>query len=200
MVLTELPMDRLAEFKDKFPPVTDIDIKKLSDLGGRSPLVSYLLLQAQDHLQALDSIADYLLEVAPPGSNHKRIREAFEALCLLDQFREGEMDVMLKEYYRLIQTPSSAAPDLALISSRKIRDELLSTNLFFWEGDGYRIDVSLRTVLRNYLRISQNPLWVGLNRAANEIYTGYAENFPQYKSDYQKLAQTYKDALVEANA
>jgi hypothetical protein len=152
------------------------------------------LLQTDDPVQLLNAVADYLLEVVPSEYDRQRIREAFEALCVLDEFREGEMEVMLKAYYK---AKGRTIPDISL---RDLRDKLIKTYLFRWEGDGFRVDASLRNVLSNYLRTSQKDLWNQLVCAAYKIYIGFARKYPQYKKEYDDLAEPYKKNLEDANA
>lgn len=188
-----LTPEDIEKLKNKQAPSARMGAEKLYELGGGSPLVSSLLLQVDDPIQALDDVADYLLEVVPPGLNRRRLRDVFESLCVLDEFREGEMEVMLNAYYR---ARSASRP---LVSVRDVRDELSRTYLFRWEGSGFRVDESLRTVLRGYLKHRQLELWKQLNCAAYKIYAEFARNYAQYKDEYEKLAKPYKDALESAH-
>ncbi len=196
----ELPKQNLEDLMRAYPPVSDLDSERLTALGGGSPLVGYLLLQAHDPVQELDSIVDYLLGAAPPELNRQRLRESFEALSVLEVFRENEMDVIVKEYYRIKSNRPTRPLEALPVPVRQLRDELLKTNLFYWVDDGFRIDGSLRIVLNNYLKRNQNGLWLGLNCAAYRIYSGYAEKYPRYQSDYEALALPYKNILESARA
>jgi len=168
--------------------------KKIEELSGGSPLVSYALLQSDDPVRALDEVAGYLLEVIPPSLERRRVREAFEALCVLDEFREGEMEIMLKAYYEAKKQPMPPNP------IREVRDDLLKTYLFRWEGGGFRVDASLRNVLQQYLKHHQPDLWKQLNCAAYKIYLSYAEKYPQYREEYEELAAPFRKTLATAGA
>jgi len=168
--------------------------KKIEKLSSGSPLVSYALLQSDDPVRALDEVAGYLLEVIPPSLERRRVREAFEALCVLNEFREGEMEIMLKAYYEAKKQPMPPNP------IREVRDDLLKTYLFRWEGGGFRVDASLRNVLQQYLKHHQPDLWKQLNCAAYKIYLSYAEKYDQYREEYEKLANPFKEALAATGA
>ena len=149
-------------------------------------------MQADDPIRALDEVADYLLEVIPPSLGRRRLRDAFEAFCVLDEFREGEMETMLKAYYETKRQPMPPYP------IRDVRDDLLKTYLFRWEGGGFRVDTSLRNVFQNYLKYNQPELWQQLNYAAYKIYLSYAEKYTQYRKEYEELAAPYKAVLDTA--
>lgn len=168
--------------------------KQIDDLSGGSPLVGYALMQTDDPIRALDEVAEYLLEVIPPSLERRRLRDAFEAFCVLDEFREGEMEVMLKAYY---EAKKQVMPPYPI---RDVRDDLLKTYLFRWEGGGFRVDASLRNVLQNYLKHHQPELWTQLNCAAYKIYLSYAERYQQYQTEYERLAAPYKSVLEASGA
>jgi hypothetical protein len=167
--------------------------RAIEEMSGGSPLVSYALLQSDDPVRALDEVAGYLLEVIPPTLERRRVREAFEALCVLDEFREGEMEVMIQAY---CQARGEPVPQKSI---RDLRDDLLKTYLFRWEGGGFRVDASLRNVLQQYLKHHQPDLWKQLNCAAYKIYLSYAEKYQQYRQEYERLAKPFKEALSDAN-
>lgn len=168
--------------------------EKIKDLSGGSPLVGYALFQSDDSFRTLDEVADYLLDVIPPSLERRRVREAFEALCMLEEFREVEMEIMLTAYYEAKKQPMPPNP------IREVRDALLKTHLFRWEGGGFRVDGSLRTVLKKYLEHYQPNLWQQLNCAAYKIYRFYAERYTQYQNEYEKLAAPFKSMLDTAGA
>lgn len=165
--------------------------RQIAELSGGSPLVGYALMQTDDPVRALDEVAEYLLEVIPPSLERRRLRDAFEAFCVLEEFREGEMEVMLKAYYEAKKQPLPPNP------IREVRDDLLKTYLFRWEGGGFRVDASLKNVLQNYLKHHQPELWRHLNCAAYKIYLSYAEKYSQYRKEYENLAAPHK-AVLEA--
>jgi len=181
--LKDFPIEQLAK--------GDETIKELS---GGSPLVGYALLQSDDSVRALDEVAGYLLDVIPPSLERRRVREAFEALCVLNEFREGEMEVMIQAYY---QARGEPVPKKSI---RDLRDDLLKTYLFRWEGGGFRVDASLRNVLQQYLKHHQPDLWQKLNCAAYTIYLSYAEKYQQYRTQYEELANPFKEALAATGA
>ncbi|MEZ0397192.1 MAG: hypothetical protein ABWK53_12290 [Anaerolineales bacterium] len=163
--------------------------RQVAELSGGSPLVAYALMQTDDPVRALDEVTEYLLEVIPPSMERRRLRDAFEAFCVLDEFREGEMETMLRAYYEAKKQPLPPYP------IRDVRDELLKTYLFRWEGGGFRVDASLKNVLRNYLKQHQPELWRHLNCAAYQIYLKYADKYTQYRTEYQALAAPYREVL-----
>lgn len=164
--------------------------KTIADLSGGNPLVAYVLLQVDDPVAALDEVVGYLLDVVPPSSIERRYaRNAFEALCVLDEFREVEMEKMLEAYY---QFKGESIPQKSI---RDLRDDLLKTYLFQWRGGGFRLDISLRNVLRNYLIYHQPDLWIHLNCTAYQIYRLYAQKYSQYRIEYEKLAEPYRKTL-----
>jgi hypothetical protein len=188
-----IDLEKLGQFKTVHAPDSVMDTKELADLAGGSPLVGYLLLQDNNSTQTLGRVADYLLEVVPAGLDRKRLREAFEALCVLDEFREGEMEVMLRTYYKIKGEP------VPPVSIRDMRDDLLKTYLFRWEGSGFKVDASLRNVLRSYLKISEKELWQGLNCSAYQIYAGFAQKYPQFQTEYTNLAEPFRANLEATN-
>lgn len=184
-MLKDFPIDRLTEQN-----------AKAAELSGGSPLVGAYLVQVDDPVRALDQVANYLLEVIPSSLDRKRLREAFEALCVLDEFREGEMEIMLAAYYR--SKEKDMPRDSAAV--RDVRDDLLKTYLFRWEGGGFQVDASLKHVLRNYLKYQHPQLWRDLNCAAYKIYIDFARNYKQFEKAYEELAIPFKNALETSNA
>ncbi len=187
---TEMKEETLKDF-----PVEQLTRgnRQVAELSGGSPLVGYALMQqTDDPIRALDEVAEYFLEVIPPSLERRRLRDAFEAFCVLDEFREGEMEIMLKAYYEAKKQP------MPPYSIREVRDDLLKTYLFRWEGGGFRVDASLRNVLKNYLKHHQPELWRRLNCAAYKIYLDYAEKYSQYRKEYEELAMPYREVLEKA--
>ncbi len=169
---------------EKMPGITPHAI----EVSGGSPLVAFMLMQTNNSSE----VVDYLLEVVPASLERKRIREAFEALCVLDEFREGEMETLLKTYYEAEEVPMPAN------SIREVRDDLIKTYLLRWDGGGFKVDRSLRAVLKDYLQTQKPNLWQALNRAAYGLYTGFAEKYPQYREAYLNLAIPYQAEIDRA--
>lgn len=151
-----------------------------------------ILDQTQIDAAILEQVADRLLEVIPTDERH-RLREAFEALCVLkDGFRENEMPYLLAA--RRNTTPEK--PEYALPAIRNLRDRLLETNLVRWRDKRYAMDEAVRAVLEAYLKLARPDVWRRLHESAKQVYGEWGE---KYRSAYYRdRAAFHERALSEA--
>ncbi len=164
--------------------------KEIHELGGGHPLVNLLLAQNEDTPEAMDEAVRVLLSVVQPAHRSRRVRQYFEALCVLDGFREDEMILMFTAYF---------GPDGGEWTTprvRKARDECIRTHLMRWENSQFVIDKSLRLILLNTLQMQQpSTQWRLLEEQACQMYTAWAEKYPKSRSYYQDRAETHTRAL-----
>jgi hypothetical protein len=162
----------------------------IKHLGGGYPLSNIILAQIQETSQALDVVAQTLLSVAPPEQQGV-LRRNFEALCLLDGFRDDEIPVMLAAY---TQDPNLKW-EIARI--REEREKMVATHLVHWRDGKFVIDESIRRVLENYLEIKPEgkELWRRLHCQAFHLYTQWAERYQKSGAYFTDKANWHKQKL-----
>jgi hypothetical protein len=169
--------------------------KEIHDLGGGHPLVNLLLAQSENTPEAMDEAVRVLLSVVQPAHRSQRVRQYFEALCVLDGFREDEMTHMFTAYL---------GPDDGEWTTprvREARDECIRTHLMRWENSQFIIDKSLRLILLNTLQLQKpNTKWRLLEEQACQMYTAWAEKYPKSRAYYQAKADTHTRALQSHSA
>ena len=172
-------------------PDSQVSADEIFRLGGGYPINNYYLAQGMNQVETLDAVAQMLLSVVP-SRRQTVIRQYFEALCVLDGFRDDEIPYMLAAYYN---DNKFRLWDRAQI--RELREELISTHLVRWEEGRFIMDDSIRLILDNYLSQKEGPplAWQRLNCEAYQLYLKWAEDFPKYKEYYTNKAGRYAQAL-----
>jgi len=189
--------------------------QRVIDLGGGYPLTNELLAsafvrQALDRLpevenleqaldretinaDILDAVARRLLEVVPE-ERRDRLREAFDALCVLKEgFRENEMPYLLAAL-RNTQPEGSA---YTIAAMRELRDRLIETNLVRWQDKRYVLDEAVRTVLEQYLKLQRRDVWRRLHACAADLYATWAQKYPGSRGYYDQRAAYHRGVLEE---
>jgi hypothetical protein len=212
----------LSNAPDRPPAVAGLSDEALTrlarqviDLGGGYPLTNELLASAfvrqalgrmagdESLEQALDretidarvleDVANLLLEVVP-GDRRHRLREAFDALCVLkDGFRENEMPYLLAAL-RNTQPEGSA---YTIAAMRELRDRLIETNLVRWQDKRYVLDEVVRTVLEQYLKLQRPDVWQRLHACAADLYATWAQKYPDSRRSFEQRAAYHRSILGE---
>jgi energy-coupling factor transporter ATP-binding protein EcfA2 len=164
--------------------------REIFELGGGHPLANLLLAQNEDTLEAMEQAVEVLLSVVQPAHRYQQVRQYFEALCVLDGFREEEMAQMFAAYFG----PQSGDWDIARV--RAAWDDCVRTHLMRWENSQFIIDKSLRLILQNLLRLlSPNTRWQMLEERAYQMYSAWAKQYPRSAAYYQAKADSHARAL-----
>jgi len=189
--------------------------QRVIDLGGGYPLTNELLASAfvrqalgrmagdESLEQALDretidarvleDVANLLLEVVP-GDRRHRLREAFDALCVLkDGFRENEMPYLLAE----LRNTKPEGSAYSISAMRELRDRLLETNLVRWQDKRYVLDEAVRTVLEQYLKLQRPDVWRRLHACAADLYATWAQKYPGSRGYFDQRAVYHRSILGE---
>ena len=189
--------------------------RRIIDLGGGYPLTNELLAgafvrQALDSMpgdenleQALDretidagvleEVVCRLLEVVLED-RRGRLREAFDALCVLkDGFRENEMPYLLAAL-RNIKPEGSA---YSMSAMRELRDRLIETNLVRWQDKRYVLDEAVRIVLEQYLKLQRKDVWRCLHKRAADLYAEWAQKYPGSRGYFDQRAAYHRGVLGE---
>jgi hypothetical protein len=203
--------------------LSDEELKRLAqqlaqrviDLGGGYPLTNELLAsafvrQALDRMpegenleqaldretisaDVLDAVARRLLEVIPE-ERRDRLREAFDALCVLkDGFRENEMPYLLAE----LRNTKPEGSAYSISAMRELRDRLLETNLVRWQDKRYVLDEAVRTVLEQYLKLQRRDVWRRLHACAADLYATWARKYPGSRGYFDQRAVYHRSILGE---
>lgn len=170
------------------------DFNEIYVLSGGHPFSAYLLAEESDRSKALDLAVETLLSVIPLP-DRKAARTAFEALCVLESFREPEIQTMMATRY------GDDNGELTIGEARKSRNLLLSTHLLRWQEGGVVIDGALAHLLRNYLQQDQPELFLRLHRRAFDMYSQLASGFvsePETQKYYADLAEAHRIAMQNA--
>jgi hypothetical protein len=189
--------------------------RRIIDLGGGYPLTNELLAgafvrQALDSMpgdenleQALDretidagvleEVVCRLLEVVLED-RRGRLREAFDALCVLkDGFREIEMPYLLAAL-RNIKPEGSA---YSMSAMRELRDRLIETNLVRWQDKRYVLDEAVRIVLERHLKLQRHNVWRRLHEHAADLYETWAQKYPGSRGYFEPRANYHRSVLEE---
>jgi hypothetical protein len=189
--------------------------RRIIDLGGGYPLTNELLAgafvrQALDSMpgdenleQALDretidagvleEVVCRLLEVVLED-RRGRLREAFDALCVLkDGFRENEMPYLLAAL-RNIKPEGSA---YSMSAMRELRDRLIETNLVRWQDKRYVLDEAVRIVLERHLKLQRHNVWRRLHEHAADLYATWAQKYPGSRGYFEPRANYHRSVLEE---
>ena len=171
--------------------MTDQEIETLMDITGGSLLAMIIVAQSDEQVVAINTAIDNLLMVST--GEDRALREYFEALSPLDQFREEQFKSMLIRYYqaRGEHVKQNQVEKWDMQQVRKERDKLLATNLVRWKEGGYTLDKAVQNLVQKYMTSGQPKTWDALNREAFHMYNDWAENFPDYQEYYRQQAQIF---------
>lgn len=163
--------------------------KEITELGGGFPLNNYILGRAESLEAGLRELVEVLLDFVPEQTQ-RSIREALEALCVLDGFREREIAVMVA-----CRRGQPDQAELTMEDARSVRDLLLKNHLMRWQDDGYVINESVRVAYRSYLQRLEPGLFAKLAQRALTLYEEWSDKFPNARSHYQQRAEQMKSLL-----
>jgi len=189
--------------------------RRIIDLGGGYPLTNELLAgafvrQALDSMpgdenleQALDretidagvleEVVCRLLEVVLED-RRGRLREAFDALCVLkDGFRENEMPYLLAA----LRNTKPEGSEYSMSAMRELRDRLIETNLVRWQDKRYVLDEAVRIVLEQYLKLQRKDVWRCLHKRAADLYAEWAQKYPGSRGYFDQRAAYHRGVLGE---
>jgi len=159
-------------------------------LGGGYPLNSYVLAQSEPPESGLDNLLAVLLDFVN-SDQQLQTREALEALCVLDRFREREIGSLLA-FYRLCLERSEDAEPTTTEEARRVRDILLDNYLVRWEDDGYMINESVRVAYRSHLQYRRPELFKCLLERAEHMYREWAEKYLNARAHYGRQADNVR--------
>lgn len=182
---------------------SSFDFEEAFALSDGNPGVIVLLSQNGARLHLLDKAANYLLDVLPPTRPERdryELRQYFEALCVLEGFRDDILPGMLQAYsdisaYSIQYFDNSTYSKWDNEKRNKELSLLIETHLVHWEKGRYVIDGSIQRILRAYLKQGNPSLWRRLHKRAYEIYLRWSEQYPKQTLHFQKLAQEHEQAL-----
>ncbi len=166
--------------------------ERIHALGGGYPLNTYVLGQADPPEAGLEELVDVLLDFVQSDVQWS-VREALEALCVLDCFREREIVIMMTAHRR-------DTAELSMEAARGVRDLLLDNYLMRWQGDGYVINESVRVAYRSYLRYRAPARFETMTERAIQMYRGWAAQYPNAQTHYRRQADQLEKLLASAGA
>ena len=145
--------------------------------------------------EVLNQVIDDQLE-SYVGFSEKRteIRQSVERLSVLEEgFREPEMAWLLGDEP---DVPSDEDEGKA----RRIRELLHRRKLIEWKDGAFYLDDSIRHLVVHYLKHYQTAEWERWHKRAKRMYETYAEEYPQYREDFEKLAKRHNEQLSKSSA
>lgn len=189
---TRQQLEKLEAFNPHVRALDEERIQEIEVLGGGLPLITALLAQATDVKEVLDDMAEILLEFIPQQEDRKTTRQYFEALSVLDGFREAEIAPMLAAYFNDQDFPSWSIKRIR----QEIRDRLQKTHLIRWKDHKFVMDQSIQVVLMNFLRVNQPETWQRLHCQAYQLYNQWAQENRRYRDFYLERANFHAEALL----
>jgi hypothetical protein len=167
--------------------------EEIVQLGGGHPMSNILLATSATQSEALETVVDALLSVIPSDDQRQQARAYFEALCLLDGFREDEIPAMLAAYFDdpHYETFSTA-------QTRHVRDLLVKTHLVRWEEGKFVLDKSVQHILENLLKMTQPEIWRRLHCRAYLLYREWANEYSRFSEYYTARADRHASILLRA--
>lgn len=179
--------ERIAEQIKQFSSETKLSVEEIKNIGGGQPLNNFFLATSQDWMQEIDTIIDLLLDIRP-GKSRVILRDYFESLCVLDGFREEEIPHMLAAYYQ-----DETRKTMSIIDVRKLRDDMVATNLVRWEDSRFKVDEPLRRLLETYIKTNKREKWQQLQCAAYTLYQKWAKEYPKYADFFLEKAAIHSN-------
>lgn len=199
------PLRLKAEFVD-LGPFSDVEVtqeqlkrqhekavartQEIHSLSGGNPLANYLLAVHDDPATALDQVVEGMLNTVP-AQQRRQVRDYLEALCVLHSFDEARIPPMLAAYY-----DDESYQAWTHAQARQVREELIKWAFARWDADqgGYVLDGLTRKLLERYLQ-TQPERWERLQRAATELYEGWAQDYPRTQDRWQREVQYHLHQL-----
>ena len=172
-------------------PNSTLSAEKVLELGGGYPISTIVLASGSDNVGALDKVVEILLSVVP-RQQQAELRPRFEALCLLDGFRDEEIPFMLAAYYNDPQYLKWTTSQV-----RAMREPMISTHLVHWKEGKFTIDEAVRKILDNYLALQQKDpdRWRRLHCQAHALYLKWAGCFPKSQVYFEQKAKRHENFL-----
>jgi hypothetical protein len=170
--------------------------KEIHEISGGNPLANYLLATEENPSKALDQVVRGMLETVP-GEERQKVREYLEALCVLRAFDEERIPTMLAAYY-----DNEDYRDWSYAAARQVRKALVKWAFAHWSADkgGYVLDELPRELLERYLKTAKPEEWKGLQRAASELYDGWAREYERARDRWQVEEKYHIQQLQQAGA
>ena len=141
----------------------------------------------------LDAVARRLLEVIPE-ERRDRLRETFDALCVLKNgFRENEMPYLLAE----LRNTKPEGSEYSISAMRELRDRLMETNLVRWQDKRYVLDEAVRTVFEQHLKLQRPDVWRRLHACAADLYATWAQKYPGSRGYFEPRTAYHRSVLGE---
>jgi hypothetical protein len=164
-------------------------LSKIHQSGGGYPLSNVWLAQtpASQFSTTLNKLIDQQLSVSP-ATEQTILRKYFEALSVLDGFREPEMGPLLAQYFDKNEVYWSNR-------ARAIRTQLVATNLVRWEEGRFRMDEAIRIPTESYLHRDQPALWQQLHETAFRMYLRLSEQYPEHRAHFRERAAYHERKL-----
>lgn len=191
--LTAFDSDQTREQVSRQLPAKIKDALEIFHAGGGHPQVTYLLGLRGLSAQTLNDTINIMLEVVPENQR-ERLRGYFEALSVLDGFRQEEIGPMLAA-----REENDDYKQWPINKIRQIRDELLDTYLVRWRDGLYQVDESVRRPMEYWLRLEKPDLWRRLHQEAYALYTQWASDYPRSREFYLGLANKHEQALANGD-
>lgn len=155
---------------------------RVCQLGGGYPLNNYVLGQSEPPEAGLDDLVNVLLDFVE--RDELSVREALEALCVLDHFREREIATMVAH-----RRAGAGAAELGMEEARRVRDLLLENYLMRWHVDGYVINESVRVAYRSFLFYREPALYTAMVEHAINTYRSWSEKYSNAREHYRRQAE-----------
>ena len=172
-------------------PDSALSAEKVLELGGGYPFSNVMLASGLDNTLALNQVIEMLLSVAP-RQQRAALRQHFEALCLLDGFRDEEIPYMLAAYFKDSKYINLTNPQV-----RELREPMVNTHLVHWEEGKFTIDEAIRKILDNYLAVQKDDpdRWRRLHCQAYALYLKWAKRFPKSQQYFEQKASRHANIL-----
>lgn len=138
----------------------------------------------------LNGLADFLL------GQWRDYRQDFEAVSILQSFREWELAPVLDAY----DPSANYATD-----QRKTRDknnELLQTRLIQWSPElkAYEMHQPVKKVLETYLLLEKPDVWRNLHDAAQQLYLRMADQHTKFSNEFRERAAHHTECLEKPSS
>ena len=166
---------------------------QIHKLSGGNPLANFLLAAHKDLAAALDQVVDEMLGTVPE-EHRGRVREYFEALCVLRAFDEAHIPVMLAAYY-----DDDTYRDWSYAQGKRVREELVRWGFAKWSDElgGYVPDEPVKRIAEHYLGEADKDKWRRLHHAAAELYEDWAQKYPRTSEWLSEEAEYHRRKIEE---
>ncbi|MEZ4676330.1 MAG: hypothetical protein R2932_19070 [Caldilineaceae bacterium] len=171
-------------------------VTRVQELSGGHPLNNYFLtlefakhwgkngITDSDIAASLDRLINLLLR------DQQEKRDYFEALCVLEGFREWEVSTLLDIY---LSTNTYREQPRQV---RHVVNTLLETHLVQWaeESKVYVINESVRYILEEFLKRRRELMWRRLHEGALALYQSWIKKQPK-SSLFRERARYHANIL-----